>query len=59
MRKRSRWFWHDLSSKKRKQETGLVEVKKNIGKTMDEKPIRKSYYGPIKNRLLKRPTTIS
>lgn len=39
---------------KRKQETGLVEVKKTIGKTMDGKPIRKSFYGPTKKQALEK-----
>lgn len=39
---------------KRKQTTGLVEVKKTIGKTMDGKPIRKSFYGPTKKQALEK-----
>lgn len=39
---------------KRKQETGLVEVKKTIGKTMDGKPIRKSFYGPTRKQALEK-----
>lgn len=39
---------------KRKQTTGLVEVKKTIGKTMDGKPIRKSFYGPTRKQALEK-----
>ena len=39
---------------KRKQETGLVEVKKTIGKTMDGKLIRKSFYGSTRKQALEK-----
>lgn len=39
---------------KRKEEMGLVEVKKTIGKTVDGKLIRKSFYGTTKKQALEK-----
>lgn len=35
---------------KRKEEMGLVEVKVTVGKGIDGKPLRKSFYGPTKKQ---------